>query len=162
MDTRVPLNRKRFEQLSDLELFQYILPEPLAGMAGKVGGGDQQLKARLISELSPGQQAILSFMVIYFHNVVGWHLFIYGFSTDIGNGLFDKIKTGLRYLEDTNLLHHVEKVEKRCSELGGIDPHENKFEDIDPEYEQIKEESFRIASHHIRTHKDEFYLISEE
>lgn len=79
MDTRVVIDRNKFKTLDAMEMFRCIQPEPLAKICGKVGGGDQKLKELLISQLTQGQQSVFMFMVIYFHNVVGWYLFFVWF-----------------------------------------------------------------------------------
>ena len=162
METRVPLTRNQFLALSDLELYHHMLPEPLAKIAGKVGGGDKQLKERLINEMSPAQQAVFTFMIVYFHNVVGWQLFLFGFADDIRRGMLGRIKEGLRFLGDTKLLENITSVEKRYNGLPSIEPDRNLFEDADREYESIKEASFKNATRYIRKHPDEFFIFQDE
>jgi hypothetical protein len=162
MDMRVVINRYHFEQLNDIEIFQNILPIPLAKISGKIGGGDQMLKEQLINAMTKGQQAIFMFMIIYFHNVAGWQLFLYGFQTEIKSGMLDKIKNGLNYLGDKILLSNFSQVETRYKAMMKIDPGQNLFEDLDIIYETIKVESFKNATKYIKTHENEFFIFKED
>ncbi|MGD9202655.1 MAG: hypothetical protein PVI26_13920, partial [Chitinispirillia bacterium] len=115
----------------------------------------------LINEMTQGQQSIFMFMIIYFHNVVGWHLFLYGFLTEIERGLFGRINDGLKYLGDKDLLSNISQVEMRYKKLKEINPNQNLFKDVDIEYEKIKEESFRNATQYIKNHTDEFFVFDD-
>ena len=161
MDTRVKIDRNQFLELKDIEIYRQIIPESLAKISGKVGGGDKKLKERLINEMTQGQQSIFMFMIIYFHNVVGWHLFLYGFSTELKRGMFGRIKDGLKYLGDKDLLSNISQVEMRYKKLKEINPNQNLFEDVDIEYEKIKEKSFKIATQYINNHTNEFFIFED-
>jgi hypothetical protein len=89
MDTLVQIDRKFFQSVNDKELLKHILPASLRSVAGKVGGGDQKYKAALIDQLTQGQRSVFMFMAIYFHNVLGGNLFLYGFSREIKDGFFE-------------------------------------------------------------------------
>lgn len=161
MDTLVRIDRKFLLDLNDKELFKHILPESLRSVAGRVGGGDQKYKADLIDQLTQGQRSAFMFMVIYFHNVIGWNLFLYGFSREIKDGLFEKMKTGLEYIGDHQLLDILTRVEERYRILEKIDPHHTVFKDLDQEYEQQKEMSLNNAANFIKKHTEEFFVIKE-
>ena len=98
-------------------------------------------------------------MAIYFHNVLGWNLFLYGFSREIKDGMFEKMKAGLEYIGDDELLDIIIRVEERYRTLKEIDPHRNVFEDLDQEYEQQKESSLNNAVTFIKNHTEEFFVI---
>ena len=159
MESRNRIGRDQFKSFEKETIFRHLFPGHMSKVFGKVGGGDREYKVRLIQSMTPGQRSIFAFMAIYFHNVLGWNLFLYGFASDIEQGFFKMLKDGLNHLEDQRLNEIVTRVETRYHEIKMIDPNSNRFEDLDSEYEAVKSASLDNAVNYIKNNTDEFFIF---
>jgi hypothetical protein len=136
-------------------LSKLVFPEAFFQRIGK----KHEYTKEVLVTLTKGQQSVFMFMTVYHHNVCGWNLFLYGLSSRIEEGLFDKLKSGLEYLGDKKLLDILLQVEERYLKEEEMNPDKNTFEDLDAAYEKIKNESLMNAAGFIKNHPDEFVIF---
>ena len=153
MNTLVEIDYYTFVNLEKEKLLYAVFPEDFSQNVGKK---HENLK-EVMATCTKGQQSLFSFMGIYYHNKCGWNLFLYGLSSRIEEGLFESTKSGLAYLGDKKLFDLFIRVEKRYFAYKNIDPYQNIFEDLDFEYNSIKEDSLINAIKFVRNHPQEFF-----
>lgn len=158
MNTLVPIDCNELQAYGNEDLIKHALPEIIS----KIRGKHPDFKKQVIDTLTRGQKSLFMFLTVYYHNVLGLKSFVNGYSYEIDRGFLEEIRSGLEYLGCTKLLDIIIRCEKNYLSNVGTDLKSNQYEELDSEYEKIKNVSLENAANYIRNHHEEFYAITEE
>jgi hypothetical protein len=156
MNTRARIDREVFYKLNDKDLLRSIFPEDFIKT---IRGQHYSYKQQALSNLSKEQYSIFMFMIIYFHNIFGWESFLTQYSYEANNGAFEEYKSGMEYLGDTKMLNIISRCEYNYKNYGDLQKKQKVYDDLNDEYEQLKNESLRNAANFIRKHPEKFVVF---
>lgn len=150
MNYRVDLPHDGLSSYADEELCRYCIEPTIAAVRGR----PMQVRLQVFAQLTPGQQALLGFWVIYTHGAYGWSSLHSQLPGLVGEAEFwPKLRDAAAHLGLRDLLRSIEAFQ-RVLESGHA--YAGELAELDAQLLRILPPALRNAADYIRANPDQF------